>query len=105
MRKPNKIKDLMAGGGARLTALRNRTQERSQALWHVRAALSPALAQAVASAGVEGGILRIGVMGAAWASRLRYATDTLRVKVSGSMGVDLTGVRIKVVPPPAPSEP
>lgn len=105
MRKPNKIKDLMSGGSVRLTALKNRALERSKAIEHVRAALSPALAKAVASAGIEGGILRIGVKGAAWASRLRYTVDILRSQVGDSMGVDITRVRIQVVPPPGSPEP
>ena len=95
----------MTGGSARLTALKNRTEERSRALWQVKSALSPTLAQAIASAGIEGDILHIGVTGATWASRLRYTTDILRKKVSDSMGVDLKSVRIRVVPPPAPAEP
>ena len=97
----------MTGGSARLTALKDRTEERSRALWQVKSALAPNLAQAIASAGIEDGILHIGVTGAAWASRLRYTTETLRKKVSESMRVDLKSVRIRVVPlaPPDSSRP
>jgi len=94
----------MSGGSARLTALKNRALERSRTIEHVRAALSPTLAKAVASAGIEAGVLRIGVKGAAWASRLRYTVDMLRSKVGESMGVEISGVRIKVVPPPGSPE-
>jgi hypothetical protein len=69
------------------------------ALEHVCAALPPELAATVVSAGIENGRLTIGVAGAPWAARLRYVTETLRMRVSGSMGVDITSVRIKVVPP------
>ena len=105
MRKSNKINELMSGGSAKLTALKNRSEERREALWHVRAALPAKLAAAVASAGIDGGILSIGVTGAAWASRLRYSTDTLRQQVEDSMGVAVARVRIKIVPPPKLREP
>jgi len=75
--------------------------ERSRVLDQVRAALPIRLAQAVASAGLEGGRLTIGVVGAVWATRLRYFTDTLRRGVSGSSGIDILSVRIRVVPPVA----
>ena len=67
----------------------------------VRAALPARLALAVVSAGLEQGRLTIGVVGAAWASRIRYFTDAVRKKVSGSMGVELLGIRIRVVRPKA----
>ncbi len=66
---------------------------------HVCAALPENLAAAVVSAGVEDGRLTIGVAGAPWAARLRYVTETLRMRVSSSMGVDIESVRIKVLPP------
>jgi hypothetical protein len=67
----------------------------------VRAALPSRLAQAVASAGIEQGRLTIGVVGAVWASRLRYHTEALRRRVGSSMGMVITAVKVKVVPPPA----
>ncbi len=69
-------------------------------LAHVCAALPPNLAQAVASAGIGEGQLTLGVVGAAWASRLRYVTETLRKRVGESLGVEISRVRIRVVPPP-----
>jgi len=101
MQKPKSINELIRIGGARLTALKARAEERNLALEQVRAALPPVLAQTVVSAGLEGGQLTIGVAGAAWASRLRYVTDTLRKRVGGSLGVEIKTVRIKVVPPRA----
>lgn len=74
-------------------------------LAHVCSGLPPTLAENVASAGVEEGRLTIGVVGAAWASRLRYVTETLRKRVSESMGVEIQSVRIKVVPPPPKPKP
>jgi len=41
------------------------------------------------------------VVGAVWASRIRYFTDSVRKRVSGSMGIELLGIRIRVVPPSA----
>ncbi|MGO9512451.1 MAG: DciA family protein [Steroidobacteraceae bacterium] len=101
MRKPKDIKELMAGGSDRLTALKSRTRARSDILTHVCSALPPKLAETVASAGLEHGQLTIGVVGAAWASRLRYGTETLRTRVGESLGVEIQSIRIKVVPPVA----
>lgn len=67
---------------------------------HVCRALPPQLAAAVVSAGLEDGRLTIGVNGGSWASRLRYATDSLRLRVGTSMGAEIRSVRIKVVPHP-----
>jgi hypothetical protein len=67
----------------------------------VRAALPARLALAVASAGVDQGRLTIGVVGAVWASRIRYFTDAVRKKVSGSLGIEILVIRIRVVPPSA----
>jgi hypothetical protein len=67
----------------------------------VRAALPARLALAVASAGIDQGRLTIGVVGAVWASRIRYFTDTVRKRVSGTLGVEILAIRIRVVPPSA----
>ena len=67
----------------------------------VRAALPARLAEAVASAGIEQGRLTIGVVGAHWASRLRYLTESVRQRVGSSMGTPILSVKVKVVPPPA----
>jgi len=99
--KPKSINELLSGGGKRVAALKTKTQARSLALEHVCAALPENLAAAVVSAGIENGRLTLGVAGAPWAARLRYVTETLRMRVSGSMGIDILSVRIKVVPPRA----
>jgi hypothetical protein len=65
----------------------------------VRAALPARLAQAVASAGIDQGRLTIGVVGAVWASRLRYFTELVRQRVAGSMGTDIIAVKVRVVSP------
>jgi hypothetical protein len=101
MQKPKSINELMAAGGKRLTDLKAKSQQRSLALEHVCAALPEQLAATVVSAGIEQGKLTIGVAGAAWAARLRYVTETLRMRVGSSMGVDIQSIRIKVVPPRA----
>jgi hypothetical protein len=99
MQNPKSLSDLLAGAGKRLTALKTRSLERSLVLDQVRAALPPRLATAVVSAGIEQGKLTIGVVGAVWASRLRYLTESVRNHVSMSSGVSIITVRIRVVPP------
>lgn len=99
MRKPKNINELFQGGSRRLTDLKSRTEQRSAVLEHVCAALPAKLAEKVLSAGLEQGQLTLGVSGAAWASRLRYATERLREGVGQSMGVEIRIVRIKVVRP------
>jgi len=80
-----------------------RSSARVGVLAQVRAALPPRLRVAVVSAGIEQGRLTIGVVGAQWASRLRYSTDTIRTRLAGSSGAEIHSVRIRVVPPPDPS--
>jgi hypothetical protein len=87
--------------GNKLTALKLRSQHRSLVVEQVRAALPARLALAVASAGVDQGRLTIGVVGAVWASRIRYFTEAVRKGVSGSLGVEILVIRIRVVPPSA----
>ncbi len=93
------INELLKAGGRRLGDLLKKAEARTLALEHVRSALSPELAKAVVSAGVESGQLTIGAVSASWAARLRYATETLRMRVGSSMGIDIQSIRIKVVPP------
>lgn len=99
--KPKSISELLKVGGKRLSDLKAKSQQRTHTLDHVRAALPAKLAEHVVSAGVENGRLTIGVAGATWAARLRYATDTLKLQVGGALGVEIASVRIKVVPPRA----
>lgn len=99
MQKSKSIKELLSGGHKRLNELTTKLEERSTVLSHVVAVLPPDVAEAIASAGLEGGKLTLGVTGAAWASRLRYVTDTLRMRVGESLGQEIKSVKIKVVPP------
>lgn len=101
MKKPISINELLRTKGRGLEALQSRSRARLATLDHVRAALSPTLAATVVTAGFEQGQLTLGVAGASWATRLRYASDTLRTRVSSSMAVEVLRVRIKVVPPAA----
>jgi hypothetical protein len=100
MGKYSNIKELLEGGGERLTSLRSRSRERSKVLTYVLAALPANLAETVVSAGLEAGRLTVGVAGAGWASRLRYVADTVSKRVGEAMGVEIRSVRIKVVHPP-----
>jgi hypothetical protein len=97
-KKTRDIKELLEGGSAQLTSLRNQSRARSATLAKVRAALAPELAGTVTVAGIEAGRLTVGVCGAAWASRLRYAAEELRQNVGHAMGVEIHSVRIRVVP-------
>jgi hypothetical protein len=99
MQKYRNIRELFEGGSERLTTLKARSRQRSRVLGHVLAALPPELARAIASAGIDQRRLTIGVVGAGWATRLRYGTDPLRQHVAAAMGVKIDSVRIKVVQP------
>lgn len=98
MQKTKKISELLSAGNGPLANLKAKQNARATVLEHVCAALPANLAESVASAGVEEGCLTIGVASAAWASRLRYVTDTLRMRVNSSMGIQIQTVRIRVVP-------
>jgi hypothetical protein len=97
MRKPKNIKELFEGGSGRLTDLKERIFERSRVLDLVIAALPAELAATVATAGIDDGQLVVGAVNAAWATRLRYMTDTLRQRVGEALGVEISKVRVKVV--------
>jgi hypothetical protein len=99
MQNSKSLSELLERGGKRLSLLKNKAAERSKIVEQVRAALPARLAQSVASAGLDGGRLTVGVVGAVWASRLRYSTDTIRKRVAQSIGKEVLTVRIRVVPP------
>jgi len=101
MQNSKSLSELLARGGKRLSLLKERSAERSKIVEQVRAALPARLAQSVASAGLDGGRLTVGVVGAVWASRLRYSTEAIRQRVAKSIGKDVLTVRIRVVPPVA----
>jgi hypothetical protein len=101
MQNPRSVSDLLSRTGNKLTALKTRSQERSRVLEQVRAVLPPRLGEAVVSAGIEQGRLTIGVVGAVWASRLRYMTESVRKRVGSSLGLAILSVKIRVVPPPS----
>jgi hypothetical protein len=98
MQNSKSLSELLARGGKRLALLKDRAAERAQIVEQVRAALPARLAQSVASAGLEGSRLTIGVVGAAWASRLRYSTEAIRKRVAKSSGKEILTVRVRVVP-------
>ena|ERR1700689_1610038 len=101
MQNSKSLSELLARGGKRLSRLVDQAAERSQIVEQVRAALPARLAQSVASAGLDGDRLTIGVVGAVWASRLRYSSDAIRKRVAKSLGKEVLTVRIRVVPPAA----
>src|ERR1700721_3442856 len=99
MQNSKSLSELLARGGKRLSLLKDKAAERSQIVEQVRAALPARLAQSVVSAGLDGGRLTIGVVGAVWASRLRYSTDAILQRVAQSLGKEGLTARIRVVPP------
>jgi hypothetical protein len=99
MENSKSLSELLARGGKRLSRLVERSAERAEVVAQVRAALPVRLAQSVASAGLEGGRLTVGVVGAVWASRLRYSTELLRKRIAKSSGQEILTVKIRVVPP------
>jgi len=99
MQNPRSVSDLLSRTGNKLTALKTRSLERSLVVEQVRAALPARLAESVVSAGLDQGRLTIGVVGAVWASRLRYLTDSIRKRVGSSMGIAVLTVKVRVVPP------
>ncbi len=105
MEKTRHISELLKSDG-RLVRLDASLQQRGRVLEEVRTALPHRLAQAVVSAGVDGGRLTIGVAGSVWASRIRYCSQGSRSNLSDKLGIALTSVRIRVVPrqgvPPSP---
>jgi len=104
MQNSKSLSELLARGGKRLSLLKEKSAERSLVLEQVRGALPPRLAQAVVSAGIDETRLTIGVVGAVWASRLRYSIEIIRKRVSKASGIEILGVKIRVVPPaPNPS--
>jgi hypothetical protein len=99
MQNSKSLSELLARGGKRLSLLKERSAERTLVLEQVRAALPTRLAQTVVSAGITEGRLTIGVVGAVWASRLRYSTEIIRKRVAKAAGLEILSIRIRVVPP------
>jgi hypothetical protein len=99
MQNSKSLSELLARGGKRLSRLVDQAAERAQIVDQVRAALPARLAQSVVSAGLDEGRLTIGVVGAVWASRLRYSTDAIAKRLTKSLGKEVLKVRIRVVPP------
>jgi len=99
MQNPRRVSDLLSRPGNKLTALKTRSRQRALVVEQVRAALPARLAQAVTSAGIDHGRLTIGVVGAVWASRIRYFTDPIRKSVAAALALEVSAVRIRVVQP------
>ena len=99
MQNTKRLSELLTVPGKRLASLNQELKERSAVLLLVKAALPEKLAAAVVTAVIEGGRLTIGVVGSAWASRLRYSTPLLRARVGASSGMVIQQVRIRIVPP------
>jgi hypothetical protein len=99
MQKTKPLSELLKIPSKTLTELSARLAARSRVLEEVRAALPPKLASQIVSAGIDQGRLSIGVTSAVWASRLRYATASLRQSVGNSLKINILRVQIRIVPP------
>ena len=93
MQKPRSLSELLSRPGNKLSSLKLRSTERARIVNEVRGTLPERLAQAVVSAGLEQGRLTVGVTGAAWASRIRYFSDSVRKGVGEAVGRDGFGQR------------
>jgi hypothetical protein len=98
MQNPKSISELLKGG-KRLSHLKTQTANRATVLERVRAVLPPRLAESVVSAGLEGDRLTLGVAGSVWASRIRYLSVTTRQRLTEDLGVEISRLRVRVVPP------
>lgn len=98
MQNRTQVRDLFKGGSAKLTSLKARLEERSRVLDQVREALPAELSAAVTTAGVAGGALTLGAVNAAWATRLRYVAEPLRMRIGFALGVEISRIRIRVQP-------
>ena len=99
MQNTKRLSELLSVPGKRLGSLKQRSEERSSTILQVRSILSPKLADAIVTAGIEGDVLTVGVKSPAWASRLRYLAKLLRDGVTAASGKAIGRVRIRVVPP------
>ncbi len=99
MQKPKPLSELLTIPSSALRNLSQRLAARSEVLDEVRAGLPPKLATQVISAGIDSGRLTIGVTSAVWASRLRYATASLRKSVGEALKINILRVRIRILPP------
>jgi hypothetical protein len=97
MQKSKTVSELFTGSNSKLTALKERSDARLRVLEYVQAALPARAAKAVVSAGIERGRLNVGVSSAAWATRLRYLSDSVTKRVAESTGVEISSVRVRVV--------
>ena len=97
MRQIKPLSELLKRASPKLAQLQQRIAARQRVLNCVRTALPPELAARIVSAGCEAQLLTIGTPSAAWASRLRYVKEDLRLAVSAELGVVIESVRIKIV--------
>ncbi len=100
MQNPKPLSELLRLHNKRLIALGEQLKERNVVLERVHASVAPPLAAHLVSAGIEHGRLTIGVTSAAWASRLRYLTRAVRSQVGAALGVEITSIRVRIVPAP-----
>jgi hypothetical protein len=98
MQKPKSLSELFQIPSKALRDLSARLEARAQLLAQVRRLLPPKLAAQVCSAGLEQGRLTLGVTGAVWAHRLRYAIAVLRRELAEATHVNIVTVRIRIVP-------
>lgn len=97
MQYPKSISELLRLRHKGLNDLERGVRERQATLNQLKTLLPPHIAAKIATAGLDGGRLSIGVASAAWASRLRYMAPELRQSLGQALGIRIDSVRIRVV--------
>ena len=100
MRKPIAVSDLLNQGQAKLQRLKAGAQAASHALAAVQSALPPELGAHIHAAGVSDGRLTVIVDSGSWATRVRYAAETLAATVGRALTAKISEVRVQVRPRP-----
>jgi hypothetical protein len=96
MKKPTAVSHLLKQGEGMLKKLRVGTAEADRSLAALRSILPPELAREVWSASLRGKTLTAFVQTAAWGTRLRYVTSTLKGPVAAALGQPVEEIKVKV---------
>ena len=96
MKKPTAVSHLLEQGEGMLKKLRAGTAGAERSLAALRSVLPPELAREVWSATLRGSTLTAFVQTAAWGTRLRYVTSTLKGPIAAALGAPVEEIKVKV---------
>jgi hypothetical protein len=96
MKKPTAVSHLLEQGEGMLKKLRAGTAGAERSLTALRSVLPPELAREVWSASLRGSTLTAFVQTAAWGTRLRYVTSTLKGPIAAALGAPVEDIKVKV---------